>query len=307
MAPEPDAWPSLSSSRWPETCATLHMWSQVVGKVRLALSPYVNHWWGVALYVTARGLTTSPIPYRDGTFEIAFDFIDHQLTIDTSRGRRAAVPLVPQAVADFYHATMRALADLEIEVRIWPMPVEVPSPIRFTEDRVHRSYDAEAAHQWWRALVSVDSVLKEFRGEFLGKSSPVHFWWGAFDLAVTRFSGRRAPERPGADAIMREGYSHEVMSAGFWPGSGAMAEAAFYAYAAPEPEAFKTARVGPAAAFYSPDLGEFLLKYEDVRRAPSPKTALLEFLRSTYAAAATHAGWNRAELERNLLTQSEQR
>jgi hypothetical protein len=274
------------------------MWTQVVGKVRLALSPYVNHWWGVALYVTARGLTTSPMPSRDDTFEITFDFLDHQLLIDTSRGERRRLPLVAQSVAEFYHAVMRALADLGIDVRIWPMPVEVPSPIRFTEDRVHAAYDAAAAAAWWHALVAVDSVLKEFRGEFIGKSSPVHFWWGAFDLAVTRFSGRRAPERPGVDAIMREGYSHEVMSAGFWPGSGAMPEPAFYAYAAPEPDGFKAARVGPSAAFYHADLGEFLLKYEDVRRAASPRSALLEYLRSAYEAAATHGGWNRAELER---------
>ena len=213
MTAAPAAWPSLTAEGWPDTYATLHMWTQVVGKVRLARSPYVNHWWGVALYVTARGLTTSPIPGRDDTFEITFDFVDHQLLIDTSRGGRRSLPLVAQSVADFYHAVMQALADLGIDVHIWPMPVEVPSPIRFTEDRVHAAYDAAAATAWWQALVAVDSVLKEFRGEFIGKSSPVHFWWGAFDLAVTRFSGRRAPERPGADAIMREGYSHEVMSA----------------------------------------------------------------------------------------------
>src|SRR5262245_56999101 len=200
MPAEPGAWPSLSSPGWPATCATLHMWTQVVGKVRLALSPYVNHWWGVALYVTARGLTTSPMPYRDGTFEITFDFVDHQLLIDTSLGARRTVPLLPQSVAEFYAAVMRALGDLGVDVRIWPMPFEVPSPIGFTEDRIHASYDADAARAWWRALVTIDAVLKEFRGEFIGKSSPVHFWWGAFDLAVTRFSGRRAPERPGADA-----------------------------------------------------------------------------------------------------------
>lgn len=291
-------WPSLSSNVWPDTCATLHMWTQIVGKVRLALSPRVNHWWGVALYVTTRGLTTSPIPYEDGAFEIAFDFIDHSLTIDTSDGRRQTMALVPRTVADFFKLFMRALDDLQIRVHVWPMPVEVPGAIRFDEDRVHAAYDADAAHQWWRALLQVDAVLQEFRAGFIGKCSPVHFWWGGFDLAVTRFSGRRAPERPGADAITREGYSHEVISAGFWPGSGAITEPAFYAYAAPEPAGFKTARVGPAAAFYSADFNEFILKYEDVRRAASPREALLQFLQSTYDAGASLGNWNRAELER---------
>src|SRR5712692_8813429 len=292
------AWPSLSSPTWPDTCATLHMWTQMVGKVRLALTPRVNHWWGVALYLTARGLTTSPIPYGDGAFEIAFDFIDHTLVIDMDDGRQRTIALVPRSVADFYGEFVRALDDLQIRVRIWPMPAEVPAPIRFDEDRLHASYDADAAHSWWRALLQAEIVLHEFRARFIGKCSPVHFWWGGFDLSVTRFSGRRAPERPDADAITREGYSHEVISAGFWPGSGAMPEAAFYAYAAPEPDGFKTARVGPAAAFYSPDFNDFLIKYDDVRRAASPRAALLEFLQSTYEAGAELGGWNRAELER---------
>jgi hypothetical protein len=298
MAPDDSTWPSLCSRAWPDTYATLHMWTQIVGKIRLALGPRVNHWWGVALYVTARGLTTSPIPYGDGAFEIVFDFIDHRLTIEVSDGRRHTIALGPRTVAEFFGIVMRALDDLQIRVRIWPMPVEVPGAIRFDEDRVHAAYDADAAHQWWRALLQVDTVLQEFRAGFIGKSSPVHFWWGAFDLAVTRFSGRRAPERPDADSITREGYSHEVISAGFWPGSGPMTEPAFYAYAAPEPAGFKTAPVRPAAAFYSPDFNQFILKYDDVRRATSPREALLQFLHSTYDAGAALGDWNRAELER---------
>jgi hypothetical protein len=290
-------WPSLSSGLWPDTHATLHMWAQMVGKVRLALGHPVNHWWGVALYPTARGLTTSPIPYAGGQFEIAFDFVDHRLTIDTSDGDRRTIALAPRAVADFFETFKRALDDLRIRAHIWPMPVEVPGAIRFDEDRIHSAYDADAAHQWWRALLQCAEVLEQFRGRFIGKCSPVHFWWGGFDLAVTRFSGRRAPERPGADAVTREGYSHEVISAGFWPGSGAVPEAAFYAYAAPEPAGFKDARVEPAAAFYSADFNEFILRYEDVRRAPSPRDALLQFLQSTYDAGAALGNWNRAELE----------
>jgi hypothetical protein len=301
MTVDDTSWPPLSSPIWPDTCATLHMWTQMVGKVRLALTPRVprlNHWWGVALYLTARGLTTSPIPYGDGAFEMAFDFIDHSLIIDTSDGRQRTIALVPRSVADFYGEFKRALDDLHIRVHIWPRPVEVPGPIRFDEDRVHASYDPDAAHLWWRALLQAEIVLQEFRARFIGKCSPVHFWWGGFDLAVTRFSGRRAPDRPDADEMTREGYSHEVISAGFWPGGGAMPEAAFYAYAAPEPPGFKTARVGPAEAFYSADLNEFLIKYEDVRRAPSPRAALLDFLQSTYEAGAELGGWNRADLER---------
>lgn len=291
-------WPSLSSPAWPDTYATLHMWTQVVGKVRLGLTPLLNHWWNVTLYLTPRGLTTSPIPYRDRTFEMTFDFIDHELVVDVSDGHKRALPLVPQSVADFYGSVRSTLADLDIQVRIWPMPVEVPAPIRFTDDRVHAAYDAHAAHAWWRALVQIDDTFKEFRAGFIGKSSPVHFWWGAFDLAVTRFSGRRAPDRPGADKVQREAYSHEVISAGFWPGSGSIPEPAFYAYAAPEPDGFKTATVKPPAAFYSPDFNEFLLKYDDVRSQPSPRAALLEFLHTTYDAGASLANWNRAELER---------
>ena len=291
-------WPPLPLAEWADTCATLHMWTQVVGKIRLALAPPVNHWWHVTLLVTARGLTTSPMPYGQRTLEIAFDFIDHHLLLDTSDGRRRTVVLEPKPVAGFYREVMRALGELEMPVRIWPMPVEVPSPVRLDQDVQHHSYDRVWVERWWQALVQIDAVLKEFRGRFLGKGSPVHFFWGSFDLAVTRFSGRRAPDRPGADGTTREAYSHEVTSAGFWPGSGLMQEAAFYAYAVPEPPGYKAAHVGPRAAFYSADLNEFILKYDDVRTAPSPRDALMEFLQSTYEAGATLASWNRQELER---------
>jgi hypothetical protein len=273
------------------------MWTQVVGKIRLALSPRVNHWWHVVFYVTARGLTTSPIPCGgDRTFEVTFDFIRHELRIETNGGDVRTVPLAPMAVADFYATFMQALHELGVEVRIWRMPVEVPSPIRFDLDRQHASYDAAWATRWWRVLQDVNIVLQEFRGGFIGKSSPVHFFWGSFDLAVTRFNGRQAPERP--DSIMREAYSHEVISAGFWPGGGAVNDAAFYAYAAPEPPGFKTCSVDPAAAFYKEDLGEFLLMYEDVRASDSPRETLLAFLQSTYEHAADLAKWDRAALER---------
>jgi hypothetical protein len=272
------------------------MWTQVVGKVRLARAPRVNHWWHVALYVTARGLTTSPIPHDDRTFEITFDFIDHQLRLDVSNGDRRTVALAPMTVEEFYQKVMKTLGDLNLGTRIWPVPVEVPSPVRFDQDRHHASYDVEWVHRWWDIMRRVDAVLQEFRGRFIGKSSPVHFFWGGFDLAVTRFNGRRAPER--ADPIMREGYSHEVISAGFWPGGGAVADAAFYAYAAPEPAGFKTAPIRPPAASYDSDLGEFLLLYEDVRTASSPRETLLEFLQSAYDAGANLAAWDRAALER---------
>jgi len=274
------------------------MWTQVVGKVRLALSPSVNHWWHITLRPTARGLTTTPMPYGDRMLEIAFDFVDHRLLLDTSDGRRQQVVLEAKSVAEFYREVMQALAELEMPVRIWPMAVEVPAPIRFDRDVEHHSYDRAAVERWWGALRQIIAVLQEFRGGFIGKSSPVHFFWGGFDLAVTRFSGRRAPERPGADAMTREGYSHEVSSAGFWLGSGAVPEPAFYAYFAPEPAGYKTARVAPEAAFYSPDFNEFVLKYEDVRTASSPRDALMAFLQSTYDAGATLAGWDRSALER---------
>jgi hypothetical protein len=274
------------------------MWSQVVGKVRLALSPRVNHWWEVPLYVSARGLTTSPIPYGKGIFEVQFDFIDHKLDIVTTGGENRSLRLVPCTVADFYAEFMDMLRSLGITVRIWGMPVEVPNPIRFDQDRIHASYDPEYAHRFWRILVIVDSVFKEFRSRFLGKVSPVHFFWGSFDFAVTRFSGRRAPERTGADRITREAYSHEVISVGFWPGGGEMKGAAFYAYAAPEPAGFGDRIVRPAKAFYSKQMSEFFLMYDDVRAGGSPRDALLEFCQSTYEAGADLGKWDRANLER---------
>jgi len=294
----PELWPELPLNAWKDTYATLHMWTQIVGKVRLALSPKMNHWWEVPLYVTATGLTTSPIPHDNGIFEIQFDFIHHKLLIQTSDDEEKVVALAPRSVADFYQEFMRCLKSLNIHVKIWRMPCEVPNPIPFDRDTGHASYDPDYANRFWRILVGTDEIFKQFRSRFIGKSSPVHFFWGSFDLAVTRFSGRRAPVREGADPITREAYSHEVISAGFWPGSGDIKDAAFYAYAAPEPAGFAQARVGPAKAFYHPLMHEFLLMYDDVRRASSPKAALLEFLQSTYDAGARLGNWNREELER---------
>jgi len=296
---ENPAWPALPLKEWEATRATLHMWTQMAGKVRLALAPSVNHWWQVPLYVNSRGLTTSAIPVDGGAFEIQFDFLRHVLEIQSCDGPIRTLALAPRSVADFYHEFMDALASLGIRVKIWPMPVEIPNPMRFDEDRVHASYDPEYANRFWRALVSADSVFEEFRGRFIGKSSPVHFFWGSFDLAVTRFSGRRAPERPGADKITREAYSHEVISAGFWPGNGGVIDAAFYAYAAPEPPGFAEATLRPTAAFYDEKMSEFFLPYEDVRRAADPRTTLLEFLESSYEAGSTCGGWDRAALERS--------
>jgi hypothetical protein len=293
-----DAWPELPLQAWQATYATLHMWTQIVGKVRLALSPKLNHWWEVALYVNALGLTTSPIPYDGGIFEIQFDFIHHRLFIRTNRDAERVITLAPRSVADFYKEFMQCLKSLDIHVRIWKMPCEVPNPIPFDRDTEHASYDPEYANRFWRILVGVDEIFKEFRSRFIGKSSPSHFFWGSFDLAVSRFSGRRAPAREGADSITREAYSHEVISAGFWPGGGDVKGAAFYAYAAPEPAGFAEAHVGPAKAFYHPQVHEFLLMYDDVRRASSQKAALLEFLQSTYDAGARLGNWNREELER---------
>jgi hypothetical protein len=295
----PEAWPALPLAEWKDTYATLHMWTQIVGKVRLALSPLVNHWWEVPLYVSARGLTTSSIPYEGDIFEVEFDFIEHQLRVMTSKGKTSEISLAPCAVADFYHDFMATLRSLGIEVKIWPMPVEIPNPIRCDQDRTHTSYDPEYARRFWRILVTVDTILKEFRAPFIGKASPVHFFWGSFDLAVTRFSGRRAPERPGADSITKEAYSHEVISVGFWPGGGDINGPAFYAYAAPEPPGFRDSRIAPAQGFYSQTLNEFLLMYDDVRMAESPQAALLDFCQSTYAAGATLGNWNRAELEKS--------
>jgi hypothetical protein len=293
-----DQLPALPLASWNETLATLHMWSQVVGKVRLKLCPLVNHWWNVPFYLTARGMTTSAMPFSRGTLEVRFDFIDHRLLLETSEGRATAIALKEQSVAEFYEKFMAALAELGVAVKIWTTPCEIPNPIPFEQDRVHAAYDRDSVHKFWRILVWVDQVLKEFRAGFLGKVSPVHFFWGSFDLAVTRFSGRRAPERPGADSITREAYSHEVSSAGFWPGGGDISGPAFYSYAAPEPPGFAERKVRPKAAFYHPQMKEFLLMYDDVRTADSPKAALLEFLQSAYDAAADLGNWDRKSLER---------
>jgi Family of unknown function (DUF5996) len=293
-----DAWPPLPLEAWQDTYETLHMWTQMVGKVRLALCPGVNHFWEVTLYVSACGLTTSPIPYERGIFEIEFDFLHHNLVIRTNSGAVKTIALEPRSVADFYKEFVAALAALDIHVKIWPMPVEVPNPIAFDKDFTHASYDRDAVSRFWRILISVDTVFKEFRARFIGKDSPVHFFWGSFDMAVTRFSGRRAPEREGADPITRESYSHEVISAGFWPGGGDIKGAAFYAYAAPEPEGFSKSAVLPAQAFYHPQMKEFLLMYDEVRQAASPEATLLDFLQSTYEAGANLGKWDRAALER---------
>jgi hypothetical protein len=290
-------WPELILEEWQDTYATLHMWTQVVGKIRLEQTPLVNHWWNVPLYVSARGLNTSAIPYRDRIFEIEFDFIDHKLRIECSDGALRTLDLRPQSVASFYRAVMAALAELGIEIRIWTMPVEVPNPIRFEEDETHSSYDAEYANRFWRALVNIDEVFKDFRARFIGKVSPVHFWWGSFDHAVTRFSGRPAPPREGADAITVEAYSHEVISHGFWPGGNGV-QAAFYSYTAPEPAGLSASPPRPEGAFYSQDMKEYLMPYAVVRQASSPETALMDFLQSTYEAGANLGGWDRAALER---------
>ena len=291
--------PALPLDSWKETLETLHMWTQIVGKVRLKLSPLVNQWWNVPLYVTARGMTTSAMPYQQRDIEVRFDFIEHKLTIENSDGRVVTMALVAESVAEFYKKFMAALAELDVTVRIWTMPCEVPDPTPFEQDRAHAAYDPPAVHKFWRILVWVDQILKEFRAGFEGKASPVHFFWGSFDLAVTRFSGRVAPERPGADSVTREAYSHEVSSAGFWPGAGDIKGPAFYSYAAPEPPGFAEQRVRPEAAFYHPQMKEFLLMYDDVRAAASPKTALMEFLQSTYDAAADCGKWDRKALERS--------
>jgi hypothetical protein len=274
------------------------MWTQIVGKVRLRLAPLVNHWWNIPLYVTARGLTTSRIPYGNRGFEIWFDFLRHQLFLETSDGLLKSVSLEPRSVAEFYQRFMDLLRSAGIDVKIWKMPVEIPDPVAFDQDRVHASYDRASVEKFWRILSSVDSVFNQFRAKFIGKSSPVHFFWGSFDLAVTRFSGRRAPERPGADAMTREAYSHEVSSVGFWPGGGNVQGPTFYSYAAPEPQGFKDHHVRPDGAFYDRQLNEFLLMYDDVRKAESPTASLLEFCQNTYDAAATLGNWDRRRLER---------
>jgi len=297
-------WPPLPLAAWRDTCATLHMWTQIVGKIRLTQTTWTNHSWHVTLYVTASGLTTSPIPYGTRTFEIAFDFVAHELRIRTSDGGHGRVPLEPQSVATFYRRLMEVMTALGLPVRIYAKPNEVADAIPFAQDEVHRAYDAEYANRFWRVLVQADRVLKRFRTRFIGKCSPVHFFWGAPDLAVTRFSGRSAPTHPGGvpnlpDRVVREAYSHEVSSLGFWPGGGAIDYPAFYAYAYPEPAGFAAAPVAPPAAFYSTDLREFILAYDAVRTAPSPDEALLAFAQSTYEAAANLAKWDRGALERS--------
>jgi Family of unknown function (DUF5996) len=290
--------PPLPLAEWQETQATLHMWMQIVGKLQLALTPLVNHWWNVTFFLTARGIETQALPYAGGTLQVRFDFLDHSLVMATSRGETRVLPLRSQTVADFYREVMQAISDLGVEVRIWPVPVELPDPIAFEKDIVHHSYDREAVTKFWHIFSWADAVMKEFRSRFIGKSSPVHFFWGSFDLAVTRFSGRRAPERPGADRITREAYSHEVSSAGLWPGGGPIKAPAFYSYAAPEPAGFAQQGVRPAQAFYHPEMKEFLLMYDDVRQAASPRDALMDFLQSTYDVAADLAHWDRKALER---------
>jgi hypothetical protein len=296
-------WPELPYPAWRDTQATLQLWTQIVGKIRLTRTPWLNHSWHVALYVTSRGLTTSPIPHGDRTFEIQFDFIAPQLVINVSDGATRTFPLRPQAVADFYTEVMTALKELNVPVRISEHPCEIPGAIRFTEDRIHQAYDPGSARRFWQALVQIDRVFKQFRTGFVGKASPVHFFWGSFDLAVTRFSGRRAPaftaKVPGLNPrVMQEAYSHEVSSAGFWPGGGGIDYAAFYSYAYPTPADFKNQPVKHGT--FNETLGEFILPYDDVRKASNPDTVLLEFLQSTYEAAAWTAKWDRNELECTL-------
>ena len=295
-------WPSLPLAAWQDTYETLHMWTQIVGKIRMALAPKINHWWQSTLYVTPRGLTTSAIPYGTRTFEISFDFLDHHLQIQTSEGITRTIALVPRSVADFYQDVIGTLHGMGIEVRIWTMPQEVQEPIPFEQDYKHAAYDPEYAQRLWRILVQVDRIMTAFRSRFIGKCTPVHFFWGSFDLAVTRFSGRRAPEHPGgvpnmADWVTREAYSHEVSSCGFWPGGGAVVDPVFYAYAYPTPEGFKDYPIQPKEAFYSSQMGEFILPYEAVRQADNPDEMLLTFLQSTYEAAANLGNWDRAALE----------
>jgi hypothetical protein len=295
-------WPSLPLEEWKDTYATLHRWTQIVGKIRLVQTPLINHWWNVTLYVTSRGLTTSPIPYEGRIFEIEFDFIDHNLLINSSDGSSKTVRLYSRSVAEFYEETMAALRSLDIAVTIWTIPVEVEERTPFEQDHIHAVYDPEYAHRVWAILLQTGRVFTEFRSRFLGKVSPVHFFWGAFDLAVTRFSGRPAPQHPGAPNVGRfvavEAYSHEVSSCGFWPGGGPVGMPAFYAYGYPEPEGFKEYPIKPKEAFYHEQMREFLLPYEVVRTAKAPDQVLLTFLQSTYEATATLNRWDRTALER---------
>jgi hypothetical protein len=301
-----EAWPPLPLAAWKDTRDTLHMWTQIVGKVRLALAPPRNHWWHTALRLWARGLTTGPMPYGPHDLELRFDLVDHRLIAETSDGRTRVLPLVPRTVRSFDEELTAALRALDVDVHIWRMPVEVPDPIPFDQDEQHRAYDPGAVSRFFRVLERAEEVLESFAGRFVGKQSPVHFFWGSFDLALTRFSGRRAPERPGADRITREAYSHEVLSFGFWPGGTAVGgadvdEPVFYAYAAPEPAGFREAAVEPEAARYDPRLSEFLLPYDAVRSSAAPREALLAFCQSAYDAGATLGAWDRAALEARPL------
>jgi Family of unknown function (DUF5996) len=303
-------WPDLPLSPWADTCATLHLWTQVVGKIRLAHAPMINHWWQTPLYVTCRGLTTSPIPYGAQSFpygaqsfQMDFDFVDHDLTLSTSKGEIETIRLKARTVADFYSELMGRLRSLGLETRIWTMPVEIPEAIPFDQDKEHSAYDPEYANRFWRILLQVDRVFTLFRSRFLGKVSPVHFFWGSFDMAVTRFSGRPAPalhsDSPNLGAwVMQEAYSHEVSSAGFWPGNGGFGKAAFYCYAYPEPQGFAEAAVYPDATYYDQDLGQFILPYDAVRQAQSPDDYLMQYLTSTYEAAADLGHWDRSAVER---------
>jgi hypothetical protein len=299
-ASAPDVWPALAYPAWKGTLQTLQLWTQIVGKIRLSRSPWINHGWQVPLYVTSRGLGSSPIPDGSESFEIEFDFIGHRLACRSSRGDEAAFQLEPQCVADFHARIVRLLASIGIEVSIHGLPNEVPDPIPFAEDRIHADYDPDAAHRFWRALLQADRAFKLFRTGFVGKVSPVHFFWGSFDLAVTRFSGRRAPPHPGApglpDRVTRDAYSHEVSSAGFWPGNDAYPQAAFYAYAYPEPPGFRNVAM-PAGAAFDPAMGEYLLPYDTVRRAADPDALLQAFLAASYGAAADNGTWDRQSLE----------
>jgi Family of unknown function (DUF5996) len=297
-----DPWPELPLAEWKDTLATLHMWTQIVGKIRLRQSPLENHWWNSTLYVTSRGLTTSAMPYNDRLFQIDFDFIDHRLVIETTNGTKRTIALQPQSVAEFYQEMMAALESLNMPVTIWTTPVEVPDRTPFEEDQKHAAYDPEYAQRLWRILVQTRRVFTEFRSRFIGKVSPVHFFWGAFDMAVTRFSGRSAPPHPGAPNVARfvqvEAYSHEVSSCGFWPGGGEVDQPIFYSYAYPEPQGFKDYPIKPSEAFYDKGISEFLLPYEVVRTSDSHDEVLLNFLQSTYEAAATCGNWDRRALER---------
>jgi uncharacterized protein DUF5996 len=292
-------WPALQYSAWQPTCDTLHMWTQMVGKTRVELTPLVNHWWNTTLRVSARGLYSPPISFGDVVFDMEFDFVRHRLVMRTNDGREEMIELAPRSVADFYVQYMSSLRSLGVAVKINTMPVEFADPIRFEEDTKHASYDKEYAHRFWRVLLNSARVFQEFRSRFIGKCSPVHFFWGSFDLAVTRFSGRRAPLRPEMDHVQQEAYSHEVTSVGFWPGDGRFPEAAFYAYSAPSPEGLGKEPVRPKAAFFDTALGEFLLKYDDVRAAESPDAALMDFCQSTYQVGAKLAKWDRKSLERS--------